>query len=307
MQPRLEDSHGNRLILMLRPFVLTLHNDARRNMGDSNSRFRPVHVLPAGAARPEGIYPEVFLFDVNLHIFRKLRVSIDRGKRGMPPVVRIKGRDADQTMDTGLTFQISIRIGAGDNERDILYACLFPGQDVDHLRLKTLFLRPHEVHSEQHFRPILRLSTACTRINIDYGVFFIGLSAEHALYLIPAEKFVEPVNSLRKLNGILWIVCLFDYVLEDGDLLKLFLFRLPGARLGLETRTLLEDRLCVFLIFPEIRLGYCVIAFFDLFSGGSEVKDNLGGFPSSVEGLLCGFLCLLSCFCYPFCYFAAKP
>jgi hypothetical protein len=75
----------------------------------------------------------------------------------------------------------------------------------------------------------------------------------------------------------------------------------------METRTLLEDRLCLFLIFPEIRLGYCAIAFFDFFSGGSQVKDTLGGFLSFAEELQCCLLCLLSRLRYPFCYFAAEP
>src|SRR5271157_1064423 len=63
IKPRLEDSHSDRPVLMLRPFVLALHNDARRNVGNTNSRLRPVHMLAAGTTRPEGIYPEVLLFD----------------------------------------------------------------------------------------------------------------------------------------------------------------------------------------------------------------------------------------------------
>ena len=225
----------------------------------------------------------------------------------MSPVVCIKGGNADQAMDTRLAFQVPVRIEAGNNERDILYACLFPRQNVDHLCVKTPFLRPHEVHSKQHFSPILCLGTTRARIDINNGVLFVRLTSKHTLYFIPAEELVEPIDSFRKLRGIFRIICLFDYVLKDGDLLKLFLFRCPRFRLGLEARTLLEDRLRLFLVLPEIGPGYRAIAFLDLFSDGSEVKDTLEGFRSSVAGLLCGFLCLPSRLCYPFCYFAAEP
>jgi hypothetical protein len=93
---------------------------------------------------------------------------------------------------------------------------------------------------------------------------------------------------LGKLLGILRGTCFLDYIVEDRDFLKLFLFVFPRLSLLLETCPVLEDLLRFFLIVPEVLLGYCAIAVFDLFLGGREVKDTLEGFPSSVPELLSG-------------------
>jgi hypothetical protein len=63
--------------------------------------------------------------------------------------------------------------------------------------------------------------------------------------------------------------------LEDKDLLELVLFLPPRFSLSLETRPLLENLLRFLLIVPEILPGYCVVALFDLFCNGREVKDTL--------------------------------
>ncbi len=85
------------------------------------------------------------------------------------------------------------------------------------------------------------------------------------------------------------VIRLFDYVVEDGDLLEFLLLVLPRVCFLLETGPVLEDFLCLFLIVPEILLGYCDVECFDLLLDGSDVKDTLEGFPSSVPELLFGF------------------
>src|SRR6202044_1994763 len=77
VDPRAQDVHGGRAILVLRPGVLHHHHDAGRNVGDADRRFGLVDVLAAGALGAHGLDPQIVLLDVDIDIL-DLRQHRDR-------------------------------------------------------------------------------------------------------------------------------------------------------------------------------------------------------------------------------------
>src|SRR5690606_11173383 len=76
-----EDLHRRLAVAMLRPLILTLYNNARRDMGDAHRRVGYVYVLPTGSRRTIGIDPEILLFNLDLLcIVFNFRSDEDRSK-----------------------------------------------------------------------------------------------------------------------------------------------------------------------------------------------------------------------------------
>ena len=72
--------HGSLLIAMLGSFILALHDNAGRQMGNPNGRIGLVDMLPTGAAGSVSINPQVFIDNVNLDGIVKLGHDHDRRK-----------------------------------------------------------------------------------------------------------------------------------------------------------------------------------------------------------------------------------
>src|SRR5690606_37293804 len=65
-QARLQNGHGAGAVLVLGAFVLALHHDAGRQVGDALRGVGLVDVLAAGAGGAVGVYPKLVRLDVNL-------------------------------------------------------------------------------------------------------------------------------------------------------------------------------------------------------------------------------------------------
>ncbi len=75
---------------MLRTFVLALHDNAGRNMGNADGRVGFVDVLAAGAAGAKGVDAQVFFVHIDINGVVDFRVDEHRGKRGVATFVGIK-------------------------------------------------------------------------------------------------------------------------------------------------------------------------------------------------------------------------
>ncbi len=80
-------------------------------------------MLTSGTTRPVGVNSKISRIDVDLYIIINLGIGIDRGKRGMSTVTRIKWRFSDQPMDAGLSSQITECIFTIDLDGCTFYAC----------------------------------------------------------------------------------------------------------------------------------------------------------------------------------------
>jgi hypothetical protein len=96
VQPRLQDLHARGAILVLRSLVLARDDDAGGKVGDADGRIGHVDVLAAGAARPERIDSEVFVFDLDVDVVRQLRPDVDGRERRVPSRGLIERGDAHE-------------------------------------------------------------------------------------------------------------------------------------------------------------------------------------------------------------------
>src|SRR6185436_3394312 len=121
--------------------VLTLHDDARRQVRDAHGGVGGVDSLPSGPRGAEHVDADLVLADVDLDVI-DLRGDRHRGEAGLPPAGRVEGRDAHETVDARLTLEIPVGVLAGDLDRRGLDARLFAGQQIDDLGLEADALEP---------------------------------------------------------------------------------------------------------------------------------------------------------------------
>src|SRR5262245_56513927 len=105
---------------MLRTLVLARNHDARRQVRNTNGRVGDIDVLTAGPARPEGIDPDGFFYDVDVDILRQLRPCVERRERGMAARRLVERRNPHETMNTDLSGEQAVGVLAGDEERHAL-------------------------------------------------------------------------------------------------------------------------------------------------------------------------------------------
>ena len=99
IEPCFEHFHGNILVAMLGTLILALDDNFGRQVSDADGRTCFINMLAAGSAGPVRVYAQILFVDVDIDIVVKLRKDENRGKRGVPPTVDIKGGNADQPVD----------------------------------------------------------------------------------------------------------------------------------------------------------------------------------------------------------------
>jgi hypothetical protein len=85
-------------------------------------------------------------------------------------------------------------------------------------------LCPAQVHAQQHLGPVLRLGTACARLNVDEGVIGIELTGEHA----PKLERTDLLFVITEISDQL--ACDLVVVLLDGKLKQLGGIGEPGGQ-----------------------------------------------------------------------------
>ena len=102
VDPGFQDLHRARSVLELRPFVLTLHDDAARNVRDTHGSFHLVDVLASGTAGPERVDPELLVLDGHLAVVFQLRVDEHGCEGRMAALVGVEGGDPHEPVYTRL-------------------------------------------------------------------------------------------------------------------------------------------------------------------------------------------------------------
>ena len=87
----LENFHSQILIAVLRFFLLALHHDSGRQMGDAYRAAGFVDMLAAGTAGPENINSQIFVIYVDNNFVVQFRIDKDRCKGCMPFTAGVKG------------------------------------------------------------------------------------------------------------------------------------------------------------------------------------------------------------------------
>ena len=154
VEPRPENAERRVAVAQLRPFVLTLHDDARGQVRDAHRRVRGVHALPARAGRAINVDAQLVVANVDLDVV-DFRHDGDGGEARLSAARGVERRDPDQPVDPGFAPQESVRVLARDLDRRGLDPRFFSRQEVDDIRLEARTLTPAEIHAHQHLRPVL--------------------------------------------------------------------------------------------------------------------------------------------------------
>src|SRR5687767_7981811 len=150
--------------MMLRALVLTLDHDARGEVGNAYRRVGSIDVLTAGACSSVGVDSQVFLSNFDFDVFVYFRINEQGSKGGMPPCSLIEGGNSHQAVDASLGGQQTVSIFTFHPERYSFKSRFLSGLVIDDFRFEATLLCPFQVHPQQHFRPILRLGSAGTRM-----------------------------------------------------------------------------------------------------------------------------------------------
>ena len=139
-------------------------------MGNTYSRVGSIDVLTACTGRTISIHFQVFFIDLNVVVMFYFRHYFYRGKGSVTTACRVKWRNTYQTVYTFFCFQIAKCIFAFDKQSNALDPCFFPCQIIQQVYAIAIFFSPVYIHTIQHICPVLRLGTACTRVNGDDGI-----------------------------------------------------------------------------------------------------------------------------------------
>ena len=261
-------------------------------------RLHFVDVLPALAARAERVDPQIVRIHDDLDFVVDFRDHENRRERRVAPRLLVERRNAHETMHAAFAAEHAIGVLALDLHRGGLDASFFTRRRIEDVRAEAFVLGPAEIHAQQHFGPILRFGAARARLDGEDGVQVVVVAAEKRFRFEPRGERVGGGDFFRDVfeNGFaLRVVGFFLREMEIGlDVARFSGERFLGVDAVFELLALLQDRLGLFLVVPEIRsAGF----FFDcgyLFRCGGRVKDSsararcvLRARRSVVAGLRC--------------------
>src|SRR6266849_2092867 len=103
VEARAKHLHGHLTILALAALCLTPDDDVGRDVSDADSGFHFIDVLPAFAARAEGVHAQIFGPDVDLNAIVDFRNHEDRRKGSVTACRLIEGGDSNETVNPGLS------------------------------------------------------------------------------------------------------------------------------------------------------------------------------------------------------------
>ena len=131
---------------MLRALILTLNDDAGRDMGDSDGRFGFVDMLAACARGTIGIYSEIGRIDFKFDVLDFWKNG-HRTSRSMDPTLGFGFRYALNPMGAGFEFQLRVDILTTDAHDDFLVAALFAIAFAHDFGLPSLLFGIAQIHA----------------------------------------------------------------------------------------------------------------------------------------------------------------
>ena len=137
----------------------------------------------------------------------------------------VKGRDADEPVDSGFCGQQSVGVFAFDSECHTLQSGFLTWLILEHFSFESTLLGPLEIHAQEHLGPVLRFGTTRARVNGANSIAAIIFAAEQHFRLGLAQVVFEPRE--QRLQFLERTLVFFGKLKEHfrvGDLrIKLFL------------------------------------------------------------------------------------
>ena len=164
---QLSSQHLPRLgsVFVLTSLRLTLHHDSGWLVRQTNRAIGFVNVLTPGSTGTVGVGANIFFVDINLDGIRNLGRDIHRRETSLPLAFAVERTDSDQSMQTGFTFQVTVRHRAANRDRGAVDPGLIVIVSIQQFDRVVVCLRPVAVHPQQHLGPVVGIGSAITRVD----------------------------------------------------------------------------------------------------------------------------------------------
>lgn len=245
---------GNLFVHDLGTLILTLNDDPRFKVGNSNRAVGLIDVLASRSPGPVGIEAIILRLQVDLDLIIDDRRGVHAGKGGVSSFLGIEGADPHQAVNSRLPFQISEAVRPGD----------FDGSAFDSplilLKIEDLGLEIHQfavaqVHPHQHLGPVTRFIPPGPGVDRQERIVLVELAVQKGFelqFLICIGYRGDVGINLFLLFGVVRLIRIeLDKLGEVVDLFDQLLPGLIGVFQGIEPAERLFGSLPVI---PECRL-----------------------------------------------------
>ena len=200
--PCLQYAHRTGTVLVLGTLILTLHHDARRQMGKSNRRIGLVDVLATGTRGAEGINFQIGRIDLHRLNLIYLRQNSHRACRGVNTPLGFGLRHALHAMGSRLKLEARIGSLPDDLGHHLFVAAMLSQAFADHLYLPPSQLSITAVHPKQITGKQGGLIATGPCADLEENILVVvGIPGQQQLLQIQFQLFFLPAGLLYLLLG----------------------------------------------------------------------------------------------------------
>ena len=180
-------------------------------------------------------------------------------------------------MHAVLALEVAVGVFALEFERAGLYTYLLASLIVEHLDLVSVRLAPAGVHAQQHPRPVERLGTARTGIDIHDSAHTVLVTAQH----VAQFEFLDAVHRTRVLfvELLLGHHALLDEFRHQPQVLDLLDHSIVLLDPRLDSRHAAQLFAGLVGIIPKARNLRLLLLVLEFYSSLVDVKDTSPTYP----------------------------
>ena len=162
-----------RLVLDLRLFCLTVHNDTGRIMRQTHRRVRRIDTLSTVSGCTHYIDPDIFFFNLNVDVVVDLRHHRNADRRGVDPSAGFCLGHTLYTVHTALILEHRVSALSGHHKGDALHAANADLLGLYQLNLPMTSLRVMHIHTVNFRSKQRRLISARTRTDLHDDILIV--------------------------------------------------------------------------------------------------------------------------------------
>ena len=179
-----------------------------------------------------------------------------------------------QAVNAGFGTQPAVGVVTNDLDGDGLNASHFAFRLFDNLGFKATRFSPAQIHAHQHAGPVLRFSTARTRLDIEIAVSTIVFAGEHTTELKLRQLLFQHVELCHGFVKGFFVVGFYSQLQQTGNVFQPLSHLIQRIYDSFERGTLFTQRLRAFRFVPDVRLFQLGVYFFKTLFLGIVVKDT---------------------------------
>ena len=222
-------------------------------MRDADGGAGLVDVLAAGAAGAVSVDPDVVRVDDDIDILFNIRHDIAGDKGGLALALGVEGRNAHEAVNTALTLQVAVSVGAADLEINRFDARLVAVDIVHDVDLEALAVSPAGVHAVEHGAPVTALRAARAGVEGKDGIRVVVFACEQGRQPHLLQFVFESIEVFADRFDDGFVVFFIAHLDQHEDILILALNMLRVLYSGLQILELLHLFISGVGVRPEVR------------------------------------------------------